>query len=350
MREEITESILEYVSKKANEQTFEEYLKKLNKNELKRLSIQHLVDDDKKIKEIIEITNLKKEELIDYIKENKKEIIIYQLEIIDKIIRKDLSKISFNISKNNYILDKTALKTILFISDNNIGSIEYNKENGKAKVFIPKEFNEIILENINKKSVIEKADNYNKFIDYIDLVLEAYGMISFDKIYEMYKNQIQNIDEKEFKNFLRKASILEENINIINMDEEIIVYGLGFEDEDEVCEFYHSQEEKEYKDYTKKQLIEIHNYEYLKKINEYKDIQKYIEKEYTKDNYLKETIQDLVTDYLYTAQLNIEKAKTNFIINYRKLFEASSSDTKYLIEKLEIILDKYPKWIKKGNK
>ena len=130
-------------------------------------------------------------------------------------------------------------------------------------------------------------------------------------------------------------------------DDEILVCGIEFDEENLALDFY-SKMQGNYKKFTKKEYEMFCNDTYIETLNSYKELVKYLEYNYDIEDI--SVIKDLlILDYVEVSQLDSLKANNSLEEHIKEFFEVDKLQLGIISSMIKNIYDEYPKWIKKGD-
>ena len=347
----IKEELLGVNNKKIKEENLKEYLTSLKKEELIKMAISQTFID-KNYFDLYKVNNLKnkaKKEIIDYITEKLDKI----LESFIKIIKTEEIEQLENVIKNNgkkILFDdlKVSIRFILLLKNFSLAKVEYNNKEDSLKIFMPKEFVDIFNNCFKNKKLLELNNYNNKVYNYVRDVINTYGIVTLDKLYELFESQMFKIDKKDLKHIIEIVTIYEEE-HIYEYNGETLLCSVEFGDEDYALYFYDSQK-MDYKRYSKEDYKNISSFKYVEKLKAYKKFVNYLCRNYGGISEDLEYINDfIVYDYFASAQTSIETADYNFRANIVKILEVNNGEIEELLKLMKNIFKEYPKWIKRGN-
>ena len=272
----IKEELFGVNNKKIKEENLKEYLTSLKKEELIKMAISQTFID-KNYFDLYKVNNLKnkaKKEIIDYITEKLDKI----LESFIKIIKTEEIEQLENVIKNNgkkILFDdlKVSIRFILLLKNFSLAKVEYNNKEDSLKIFMPKEFVDIFNNCFKNKKLLELNNYNNKVYNYVRDVINTYGIVTLDKLYELFESQMFKIDKKDLKHIIEIVTIYEEE-HIYEYNGETLLCSVEFGDEDYALYFYDSQK-MDYKRYSKEDYKNISSFKYVEKLKAYKKIVDY---------------------------------------------------------------------------
>lgn len=200
------------------EESLESYLKCFNNRELTLMSIfkVYASQDEDDLFKVYDLNHRFKKYIIDFIKPNVEEI----WTSFFKIVPVEMLELFQHIANNNGLLEYTFddfdvdLLTISMLKNYALAKVEYSKKQEKVKIFMPQEFCDAIHLCLKNKKIIEENKRNNEIFDYVNGLLEAYGMIEINKLYDIVKEE-SKINIEEFNQIIECKSMIDENIIFI---------------------------------------------------------------------------------------------------------------------------------------
>lgn len=347
----IKKEFLGFNNKKVSDENLNEYLTSFKNDELTRFAITQIFVDKDYLNLLLvkNLNNRPKKYIIEYITDNLNVI----LETYIKIINVEEIDLLKYIIKNNgekiFLKNKSiSIHFIGFLKLFSLAKVEYNSKEESIKFFMPKEFIEVLEKGLNNNKLLEINKYNNKVFTYIETVINTYGIITLDKLHEIFEKQMFKIDKEELNHIIESMCTYEElNIHIYN--EEKLFCNVEFIEEDFALYFYENQK-KEYKIFSKEDYKLISEGNYIDKLKSYNKFIDYLCKNYKGIEKDIKLIKDfIVNDYISSAQVFKDVAKDNFINNIQEILEADDKTLKELLTLIDNIFKEYPKWIKRGN-
>ena len=351
---EIDDIISDYVFEQGNtkvrrNESLDSYLSSLTCEELSRFICVTLENDET----IRTIKSKTKKDKIKYIKNNLKTILEEYVRILDTASLNGIKKV---VSKSGYLKIKReeidfSLNFILEMKKFSLAKVYYNKEKDTIEIYMPKGFVDALKLSLNKKRVMNYNKDFNEYMDYVENVLDTYGVVSYDFLYELFSEQIKEIDYDELIDLILKASIVRDSISLTNYNiNELLINHIEFSNDDEVLSFY-EKSKGEYHKYSKDEILSIGDTSYFDSLPSYKSFVEYLSSTFIDvfddiDDFIKNFI---VVDYYFSAQLNVKLADKNLMSHIDNMFEVTKKDRKIMKNMVKKIFDESPKWIKRGN-
>ena len=241
-----------------------------------------------------------------------------------------------------------SLHLIKFLRDLSIAKIEYNERKDSLTFFMPKEYIEILEKDLNNKKLLEANKYNNKVFDYARFVADTYGIITIDKLHELFEKQMFKIKKNELQNIITSFCMYDE-YRIYEYDGEILFCNLEFVLEDDALDFYENQI-MTYKKYSKEDYKRISDGTYAESLKSYKKFVNYLCRNYIGISDDIEYIKDfIVNDFISFAQISLENAEHAFRTNIVKILDIENEEIEELLKLMKNIFKEYPKWIKRGN-
>lgn len=348
IQEIIQDELLNLGNKKVKEENINEFLKGFSKEELTRFAItQVMIDEDfLNLYKVHNLNHKPKKIIIKYILDNLEDILRAYIKIMDTNILNAFKIIIKNNGKEINEDNSISLKSIYFIKQFSIAKVEYNKKQNYVKFFMPKEYIEIFNKALIDKELLEENQYFDEVFNYSKNVINTYGIITTDKLHELFVSQMYDIDIDELMHIVA-AKAFYEDIEIF--EEENLLCSIEFIDIDYAIDFYENQKGK-YKIFDKEDYQAISDGTYVEKLKSYKDLVNYLCRNYQGIYNDIDFIRDfIVNDFIATAQIDLKEAKVNFKHNITDIIDADSKEIKKLLELTEKVYQEYPKWKKRGN-
>lgn len=347
----IKEELLGCNNKKIKEETLNEYLGSLKSKELLRMAIfPAFIDDDFSVFAKVErLNNKPKKDIIDYVTKNLDRILESYIKIIRTNEINQLKIVIKNTDKKIIFGDlPISIHFLLFLKNSFMAKVEYNNKDDSFRVFMPEEFITIFNNCFENKELLKLNKFNNNVYNYVENVINTYGVITIDKLYELFEKQMFKISESKLRHIITIFTVYEDE-NVYEYDGKAILYSSSFESNDDALTFYNSQK-MDYKKYSKEDYKNIANFQYTEKLKSYKKFINYLYRNYCDISEILDYIKNfIIYDYLASAQLSIEEADNNFRTNIIKILEADNKEVEELLRLMKNIFNEYPKWIKRGN-
>lgn len=339
-------------------ENYDEYISSFTKEKIERLlKINAIMEDNnRKLAHVLTISMHKKNLVVEEFKKNIKEIytniiknvnedIVKQLEIYLKEYKNNIMEI--NVSNIKY-----SLHFIELLNINCIAKVKYIKKEKMIYLYTPTEIREILKGILKIKRIRNESQKNSIYISNLHNIIATYGIISGKKLTQIYNDVYGKTDESTIIQKIITTAIFDDDIKLVMTEEGYIVYGISFENEDDVLEFFYSlPKDLEYKIYTKKEYMEIGEGTYHYNFKEFDELCDFLE---TNFNMSEDEIYDFdnifVLDYIFSYQLDADIAKKNFSNNLDKLFVGLNISDKAHISKLILSIAKnYPNFNYKGH-
>lgn len=338
-------------NKRIKDETIEEYLASLKNCELTRLAItQVFVDMDYvKLFKVKNLNNRPKKYIIDYIMDNLDAILRSYIKIIGTDELEQL-KLVMNNNGKKVIFGKfpISIHFINILKNFSLAKVEYNKKEDSLKFFMPQEFIKIFEDGLKDKKLLEENQYNSKAFAYVKTVVDTYGIVTLNKLHELFETQMFKIDITRLQHIIESISMYEE-IYIYYYNNEVLLCSLEFDTEDMALNFYNKQK-MTYKKYSKENYKLISDYTYVKKLKSYKKFVNYLCKNYVGISEDMDYIDEfIVYEYISFAQLSIDEADQAFKANIVEIFEVNDKELEEMLGLIRNIFNEFPKWIKRGN-
>lgn len=346
MYEELANLIFDIVTKDYKDKIDEnkdlkDYLKDKTKNDLifSYLLYGYAGEEQELYEQIRSLKNKNKREIIDkLINSLEKNILkIFQFfyqERMEQIKGIASHKEIFKMEDENLSLD---IVTILA----QLNFIYCKREKNSLLIHMPK----YIRDKVNSI----KCDIYSKEIDeiiaYTKGMANVYGAIKLNDAFNIIKRDIK-IEKEKYENILNLVSLLELDTIYYSFKEQTIC---NFSIRDEEIKKIRPRK-KDLVIYDKEIYLDMADYNYLYKLNEYREFRNYLDEEYDFDvNDDEEIRYEVVLDYVETYQLDKNEAEELLDEKIDEYFETSFIQKQIIKESVDKIRKKFPVW-KLGGK
>lgn len=352
---EVISEVLSNDNKRINDEwTLEEYLESFT---IKQLTIPSVVYfwENRNYSELHKIRNMatkKKEYVISYILENITGIIETYIKILTSDIIKQLKEVveTDEIISYELLENKFNLQFLVFLKRNALARVYYDKKTNNIKIYIPKEFKNMIKDALKNKSIVKENKKYNEIYKFTINCSYTYGVLSMEELYSLCVKFNLKIDEEELNIILNSYSFIDEEFALYSFDNNTLIANLEFSNLDEVFDFYENSKKKLNNKLTFNDIKEIGENKYIYRLKSYKKLIDWLDERHENikndSNFLDELI---IMDYIYTAQISLETANKNFKRNIDKILEIGIYDKATMLKMMEKIFLEYPKWNKRGN-
>ena len=346
----IYNDIMQNYNKKYKEyNTLEEHLNSYTRDDLYRVAVRYgLIKGDNTLEEAMIANTSTKKEMLKYVIDNIEEIIKSELLPLDDNNIKTINKVLEN--KNTLVIEDRRLPLTLIINLGNtpIIHVYYDKKNDLITINIQRDMALIINKILKSKSFTKEHQDLLNFEKNIDMLLEVYGIIEEDNLYDIYTKVFENIERKKFNKYLEYLALKGCPIDKEYFNNTNYISKLEFDDYE--LEDYIANREGEYKIYLKEFYEKVENRDYLKSLKSYENLYDFFQKYYDFDlNEEEEIFELIVCDYLYQMQESTVAAKEAILINLDQYFNINNEQKNEIINYLNKIYYDYPKWQKKGN-
>lgn len=350
IREMIFNDIMRNYNKKYKEyNTLEEYLNSYTRDDLYRLAVRYgLINGGNKLGEAIAANTSTKNKMLKYVVDNIEELIKSVLLPIEDNNIEILNKILEN--KNTLVIEDRRLPLTLIINLGNtpIIHVYYDKKSDSITINIQKDIAVIINKTLKSKPFIKEHHDLLNFEKNIEMLLEVYGIIEEDTLYDIYTKVLDNIERKVFDKYLMYIVLKDCPIDREIVNDTSYISKLDLEDYE--IEDYLTSREGEYEIYPKDFYENVENRTYLKSLKSYENLCDFFQKYYDFDLNEEDDIFELIVcDYLYQIQESKVMARNAILTNLDQYFNINSKQKNEIINYLNKIYYDYPKWRKKGN-
>lgn len=353
MYNNIAKMMLEqYKDKIVVEESLQDYLKSFTKDELIiKLGICCGCDNYKSLGEILLLQTKKKEEIVRYIIKNIDSLYVGLFHYVDARFFNFFKNLINNNGYMKICLDdfKWSISFIMFIRRVGIAKICYISKSREVEVYIPKEILLSIKSLVNNRGIIKKNQKNSDIIYNVECMIDTYGLIDFDSLYNIYNEVFSKIDKEVLLSIISSYSLFSEGINIFDGDNLKLICGVNFVDEDDAFSYYYSTE-GDYKVFTKDEYYAISDKSYILKIDDYYELMDFLSETFEMDeDDLNSFVKIILVDYLYSCMEDDRVSKSNLMSKLDDMFEGIIINDKVKIGKLcKNIYLNYPNWGQKG--
>lgn len=353
--EELINSILGVLNNKIVEyESLDDYLESKKIEQLRIILSKFLYCSKADLVENLdEVTNFSKEQVIKMTKNNLYDIVFDSLLGLSK---GDIDFLETMTTKGNSLIleDETDFPFPLFLKNINTNILfeaYYDKETSKLYIYIQKSIYEEMKKILKSKLFINKFNKVVSLRADLEKIMDVYGIIEEKVIYKLYNKEFAKITLNEFRNLLNYITFGSGTIlyNFVGKTKYIITLS----NENSLEDYLKNIDDSiEYKLYDKSFYEDVHDLKYLKSLNSYQTLYKYLKSFYGLDLEEEgEVLEIIVVDYIYQMQENIDKkiAQKNVLSNMNYFFDNSSKEKREILSYLNKIYYDYPKWQKRGN-
>ncbi|MBO6195189.1 MAG: hypothetical protein J6O56_02440 [Bacilli bacterium] len=326
-----------------------------SKDNLLRIITLYKTSTSNKAIDILDFKRKSKKDLIECIVNNIKDIVKNTLIKSSSDIYNQLVELSKNDGYDKVILSedsmyKYSVRFATYLYDSYFGKVYYNKSNNNVELFLPKEVTTLVLNLSKDKQIVKDNKKYNKFLEFLQGLLESYGVFELMELVDLLNNYNINYTYDELLNNLL-SEIQKGEFNLIKYKNSYIISNISFDEEDDAIKFYESVKDLDINDkLSYNDIVKMGKYTYIDNLEEYKDLKNFLLNNYDINEIDIEEIKfDIVDDYMFSRKLDKKQAISNFRINVEKIFDIDPIIENIIINKLEKIYEKLPKWEKRGN-
>lgn len=327
------------------------YLNQYTKKDLLRGMIFYCESNDK-LADIFLLNMKQKKEVIEYYEKSQELVYSGLFEYMNKeyyqFFRKLINNKGYLILNINNI--HISIGFILFLHQNLLAAVNFHKRDETIEIYIPKDILKVLSKVIKKKEIKLNNKKNNDLRGNLNALLDTYGLIELDSLYNIYNNKFGSITKNELLSKIRLFGLLDENIQLYGDARLFLVCNISFDDEDDVFSFYYEREDGNYKIFDNKE-----DYYYISEggyINKFKETDKIVDilDTYGLDEETEEYFVDfIVLDYISTNQRDKELANKNLMHNLNNSFKFLNITDKIRIKKLiEKLSNEYPSWYYRG--
>lgn len=305
------------------------------------------------IKHMIRRASVHKEIIIDYIEENKEEILEYNYATLEKYEFDFLNDI---IKKDGYVeILENGTENLDYETINNLIEKGFiftrEKEKGKNNIFqihIPKDTLEIVKHIFNQYNPKQILDLRNL----LEGIAIAYGAITKGQarkiVEEVKPNLLKYFDKfSDLVNYNGEANYSMLYTNVIENEREILsIDGLEIGNIEELLNI-----DTEYKIYSYDDYMRLGEQTYERKTTAYKRLDKYLKESFKKSEL--EKLEYIIDNYYFKQQVNEIKAKIELVDNIHEVFIINVPHADLIYDKLiNMVIDisnQMPQWKLKGD-
>lgn len=351
LEEVIKEEFLNRNNKKIKDESLNEYLMSFKNVDLARFALtQGFIDEEYQNIFIIKtLKNRPKKYIVDFIINNLEKILESYIKIIG-VNGVEQLKVVIKNNKKKFIFgyELLSIHFIDILKYFSLAKVEYNNKDDSLKFFMPEEYIDIFNKCLKDKELLKENKYNDEVFEYSSSVINTYGIITLNKLHEIFESQMFKIDKNELEHIIASVAIYKE-LYIYNYNDELLLCNLTFDNEDTAIVFYEKQK-MNYRKYSKEDYKKISDFSYVNGLKSYKKFVNYLYDNYDgiymDMDYINEFI---IYDFISFAQNSTEDAERVFRTNIVKILEADQKEVDRLLKLMKNIFDEYPKWIKRGN-
>lgn len=342
------EMISEYNQKIEKDESLDSYLNSFHTDDLFKLYLFYAFERGK-YDEVEKIEKYSKKKLVTCIKKDLEDIVCSVVRILDDEKNKEIKEL---FKDTNYIevkpfRERFDLFLPMFLRNYSLAKMSYDK--GILCIFIQEEIAQVLRRTLDDQEIISSNIETNKIYNFIIGIVNAYGIIPIDKVYEILIDNDFKLTFNELTYILECKMLVDERVHIHHSkdDGKILVCGIEFDEENLALDFY-SKMQGNYKKFTKKEYEMFYNDTYIETLNSYKELVKYLEYNYDIEDI--SVIKDLlILDYVEVSQLDSLKANNNLEEHIKEFFEVDKLQLGIISSMIKNVYAEYPKWSKKGD-
>lgn len=244
-----------------------------------------------------------------------------------------------------------SLRFIEFINFYCIAKVNYLKSKNKLIIYSPLELRKVISKIIKDKKIKNNCRNNSKFQFNINSLLAVYGVMPVKELCIIYSNIYNSISVDEMLDKIIINRAFDDDIGLVSIDNNYVVYNSGFEDEDHALSFYYSiRDDLDYKIYNKDEYEEIYSGFYHHRFSEFDKLYEFLVTVFNMSEDEFAYFDDIfVLDYLFSYQIDSKKAKENLNSNLDSYFEKLKiADKAFICSTILSIAKNYPNFNYKG--
>lgn len=293
-----------------------------------------------------------KTDKINYILDNLETIVKYYLEIIPEHVFLQYKKLLDMDGEACIDLSRElgfSISFMLALKSSIFGKVYYKDD--AATIYIHEDIKNIMTKFIKEKEVIKENKFNNKIYSFVKKLTYTYGILTDEEAYMMFtKCNNSKIDDDKFTKIIYGYQFVEDDFVIHNTDEEMLICNMEFYEKEDALDFYNNLSSKLNDKLTLNDINSIGDVTYFHKFKPYKELVKFIEKnfEFTKSD-IENIDEFLIDDFILTSQISIDKAVSNYRKNIKDQFDLDYMEEEIILNYLKEIYQKMPKWSKRGN-
>lgn len=345
-------AVLEELNDKIiKDENLNSFLKKYTKKELLRGMVFYY-ESNNKLSEILLLNMNQKKEVIEYYENNQELIYSGLFECMNKEYYQFFHKLINNKGylKQNINNLHISIGFILFLHQNLLAAINFHKKDETVEIYVPMDILKVLSKIIKNKKIKLNNKKNNDLRDNLNALLDTYGLIELDSLYNIYNKKFGSITEDELLSKIRLFSLLDENIQLYGDTNLFLVCNISFDGEDDAFSFYYEREDGDYKIFDNKEdYFFVSEGGYLNRFEETDKIVDILDAYGIDEETEEYFVNFIVLDYISTNQRDNEIANQNLMHNLNKSFEVLNITDKIIIKKLiEKLSNKFPSWYYRG--
>lgn len=319
--------------RKSSKISFDEYINNLPKSELctilKTFNISYK-------------STYKKDKLSSLVTENLDKIVRHSYELFQS---DELANIKVLIKNNGYSRPRTNYLLLYFLQ--NLSRLGLVIKINESEFIMTKEvltkFKNLVK---NKNLLVKVKQNTNEY-NLILGILSCYGVLTYDKFYEVYSKYFKYTSEELF-NKLNTLKLFYEEFNVIDTKSVKYICNKRLITEKE-CKKYINKN-AEYKEFSIEDYVNINKYNYMKKFEPFNKMIKFVKRNYYMDEKdIKVFNKYIIVPYLEEIQVKNSEAENILSTNIDKYFEYKNEKHKAkFMNLIKDITNDYPLWSLNG--
>ncbi len=346
-----------YKDKIKEEETYKEFLSSFTKDSLERLFKMNalITNDSKELAKAYLISNKNKKEIMEELEKQNKKIYSNLLKNADEMMIKQLEYYLKSYQKNLMVIQlnqlRISLHFISFLNENCLAKVNYSKSKKTVTLETPSELRKLLGNIIKDKKIIKNSKKIRIEKEQIHNLIATYGVILLSDLCKIYNKVYRKETRDSLLDKIIISQIYEDEIQIAPVEDDYMIYGISFEDEDDALSFYYSLDEKlDYKIYNKEEYKEIGEAEYFTGIEEYGKVYHYLEKLFSnKEEEINDFIEAMIIDYIFSYQIDEEEADSNYQKNIKRGYpNIKEKERKELLKRIKVLASYYPNYRNKG--
>lgn len=314
--------------------TYSEYLDGLSKEEMERILIFFNIKFRK---------NSKKENLVKILNNSAEDITKYSFNLFQS---DELANLKLVLKNNGHIKPRTNYLLLYFL--NNLNKKGIVKKVDDDEFYMPKDIQKYFKSHLKDKESLKIIKSNTKEYNLIMGLLNTYGVLSYDKFYEMFNNIIPCDKESLFERLMVLTDFYEE-FELYFSKKENYVCNKAFLNEKgiqlkEIKKYVNKK--SNYKTFSSKELTNMFSYKYMSKFKSFKKMLSFVKKNYYLDEKdIKVFYKYVIIPYLNDVQIDNPIKEENLSKNIDKYFEYKNEKHKNkFMDLVKGIINEAPMW------
>ncbi len=314
--------------------TYSEYLDSLSNEEIEQILIFFNIKYRK---------NSKKENLVKILTNSAEDITKYSFNLFQN---DEVANLKLLLNSNGHIKSKTNYFLLHFL--NNLNKKGMVKKIDINEFYMPKDIQKYFKSHLKDRDSLKMIKSNTKEYNLIIGLLNTYGVLSYDKFYEMFNNVIHYDKSCLLERLTVLANFYEEFELFFSKKENYVCNKAFFKEKGiqlkEIKKYCNKK--SNYKIFSSKELTNMFSYKYMSKFKSFKKLLSFIKKYYYLDEKdLKMFYKYVIIPYLNDVQIDNPVKQENLSNNIDKYFEYRSEKHKNkFIDLVKGIINEAPMW------